>query len=182
MGLRNAVAINLPLPSGSSPPEKPPGNAIICELSISAFIASIDFSISLEELFLTTNVFTFAPAFSKAFAVSYSQFVPGNTGINTVGVAMLCPLNVLLITKLSFSTSPLAFAVVGNTLSRVLVNAFSNSLTLIATLSEVIIALSFNSPIWVPLFVKMGAETTSIMSPIVGLNISGVIAFNLAPA
>ena len=39
--------------------------------------------------FLNTLVITFAPAFSNAFAVSYSQFVPGNTGINTVGFAIL---------------------------------------------------------------------------------------------
>ena len=31
----------------------------------------------------------FAPALSKAWALSYSQFVPGNTGINTVGFATL---------------------------------------------------------------------------------------------
>ena len=30
-----------------------------------------------------------APALSNAFALSYSQFVPGNTGINTVGCAIL---------------------------------------------------------------------------------------------
>jgi hypothetical protein len=39
--------------------------------------------------FLNTLVITFAPAFSKALALSYSQFVPGNTGINTVGFATL---------------------------------------------------------------------------------------------
>ena len=33
---------------------------------------------------------TFAPARSNAFALSYSQLVPGNTGINTVGCAILC--------------------------------------------------------------------------------------------
>ena len=32
---------------------------------------------------------TFAPALSNAFALSYSQFVPGITGINTVGCAIL---------------------------------------------------------------------------------------------
>ena len=38
-----------------------------------------------EDKFLNTFVTTFAPALSKAFVESYSQFVPGNTGINTVG-------------------------------------------------------------------------------------------------
>ena len=36
-----------------------------------------------------TFVTTFAPARSNALALSYSQFVPGNTGINTVGLATL---------------------------------------------------------------------------------------------
>ena len=31
---------------------------------------------------------TLAPALSNAFILSYSQFVPGNTGINTVGLAV----------------------------------------------------------------------------------------------
>ena len=31
----------------------------------------------------------FAPASSKALAESYSQFVPGNAGINTFGCAIL---------------------------------------------------------------------------------------------
>ena len=34
-------------------------------------------------------MFNFAPAFSKALSESYSQFVPGNTGINTFGFATL---------------------------------------------------------------------------------------------
>ena len=42
------------------------------------------------EDFLNTKVSASAPALSKAFAVSYSQFVPGNTGINTFGRATLC--------------------------------------------------------------------------------------------
>ena len=45
----------------------------------------------IQESFTDANTFviTFAPAFSKALAESYSQFVPGNTGINTVGFATL---------------------------------------------------------------------------------------------
>ncbi len=34
-------------------------------------------------------MFALAPALSNALAESYSQFVPGNAGINTLGVAML---------------------------------------------------------------------------------------------
>ena len=36
-----------------------------------------------------TFVVTFAPARVNAFALSYSQFVPGNTGMNTFGAAIL---------------------------------------------------------------------------------------------
>ena len=39
--------------------------------------------------FLITIVSVIAPAFSKALAVSYSQFVPGNTGMRTRGFAIL---------------------------------------------------------------------------------------------
>ena len=39
--------------------------------------------------FLNTWVTTCAPARSNAFVLSYSQFVPGNTGMNTVGFATL---------------------------------------------------------------------------------------------
>ena len=37
--------------------------------------------------FLNTLIITFAPAFSKALALSYSQFVPGNTGMKILGLA-----------------------------------------------------------------------------------------------
>ena len=42
---------------------------------------------SLYVKFLNTSIFAFAPAFSNALAESYSQFVPGNVGINTLGLA-----------------------------------------------------------------------------------------------
>ena len=38
--------------------------------------------------FLITKSSVFAPASSSARAVSYSQFVPGNIGISTVGFAL----------------------------------------------------------------------------------------------
>ena len=43
---------------------------------------------SFAERFLITIVSAIAPASSNAFAVSYSQFVPGKTGIRTRGFAM----------------------------------------------------------------------------------------------
>ena len=56
------------------------------ELSKSSTLSVISFAV----MFLNTFVITSAPAFSNALALSYSQFVPGKTGINTVGLATLC--------------------------------------------------------------------------------------------
>ena len=42
------------------------------------------------ERLVKTLVTVLAPAASKALAESYSQLVPGNTGINTVGCAIGC--------------------------------------------------------------------------------------------
>ncbi len=39
-------------------------------------------------MFLNTVIFGSAPASINAFAKSYSQFVPGNTGMNTFGFAI----------------------------------------------------------------------------------------------
>ena len=83
----NAVAKNFALPSGSSPAENPPGNIMICAFLISSAKTSTESLISWAVKFLNTLVTTLAPALSKAFVLSYSQFVPGNTGINTFGFA-----------------------------------------------------------------------------------------------
>ena len=81
--------MNLPEPSGSSPPEKPPGMKIIC--ASPAFFAklSADFEIPSLVRLLITKISASAPALSTAFAESYSQLVPGNTGIRTLGFATL---------------------------------------------------------------------------------------------
>jgi len=81
----NAVAKNFADPSGSSPALNPPGNMMICDCSIAFSNTSTESTISDALIFLNTFVITFAPALSNAFALSYSQFVPGITGINTVG-------------------------------------------------------------------------------------------------
>ena len=81
--------MNLPEPSGSSPPEKPPGSITIWLLSISFTILSMVSLMAAGERFLTTSIEGSAPAFSKARAVSISQFVPGNAGMNTFGRATL---------------------------------------------------------------------------------------------
>ena len=87
-GLRNIVAINLPLPSGSSPALKPPGIITICELLIYLTIASTDSSIAAAVKLRTIKVLASAPAASKARALSYSQLLPGKTGMNTRGLAI----------------------------------------------------------------------------------------------
>ena len=88
---KNAV-MNLAEPSGSSPPEKPPGIMMIWLFlmpSTSAFVLS---ATAAGVRLLMMSVVASAPARSKAAAVSYSQFVPGKTGIITRGFAMV-PLN-----------------------------------------------------------------------------------------
>ena len=81
--------MNLPEPSGSSPPEKPPGTKIIW-LSPTFFAkSSTDFAMLAAERLLITKISASAPALSAYFAESYSQFVPGNTGIRTLGFAVL---------------------------------------------------------------------------------------------
>ena len=80
--------MNLPEPSGSSPALNPPGIIMILLLRISPASLSTDSCTSSAERFLKIIVSTRAPAFSNATALSYSQFVPGNTGIITLGLAI----------------------------------------------------------------------------------------------
>ena len=88
--LRNEV-MNLPEPSGSSAPEKPPGiNKTFALDSAVANSFTERFRWSAVRL-LTTNISASPPAFSTALAVSYSQFVPGNTGIRNLGLSTVLP-------------------------------------------------------------------------------------------
>ena len=79
--------MNLPEPSGSSPPEKPPGSIMIwacwMPLTMAATVSSTACGVRLR----TMSVSASAPARSQARAESYSQFVPGNTGMKTRGRA-----------------------------------------------------------------------------------------------
>ena len=79
--------MNLALPSGSSPPEKPPGSITIWLSPIARTKASQLAVTSAGVRLRTTRIFGSAPARAKARAVSYSQLVPGNTGITTLGFA-----------------------------------------------------------------------------------------------
>ena len=79
--------MNLPEPSGSSPPEKPPGIMMIWAFLIRLANSATDSSMALLDRLLMTKMSVVAPARSKARWVSYSQLVPGNTGISTRGDA-----------------------------------------------------------------------------------------------
>ena len=86
-GARKNAVMNFAEPSGSSPPEKPPGSMTICAprmASASAFVLSATAS---GVRLLITSTCASAPARSKARAESYSQFVPGKTGMTTFGRA-----------------------------------------------------------------------------------------------
>ena len=87
-GLRKNAVMNLALPSGSSPPEKPPGRKIIWLRPMSSFTAATLSATWAGVRLLMTNTSGSAPARSMARAESYSQFVPGNTGISTRGFAV----------------------------------------------------------------------------------------------
>ena len=77
--------MNLPDPSGSSAPEKPPGIKSTFALESAAANSLTErFRWSAVRLF-TTKISASPPAFSTALAVSYSQLVPGNTGIKNFG-------------------------------------------------------------------------------------------------
>ena len=127
--LRNAVAKNFADPSGSSPAENPPGNIMICDCPIAFSNASTDSRISSALKFWNTLTITSAPAASNALALSYSQFVPGKTGRNTVGLATLCLQTYTLPASYSPvpTVSPPFVARVGKTASSVPVQAASAS-------------------------------------------------------
>ena len=83
---RKKAVMNLPEPSGSSPAEKPPGRKIIWLSPMRREKSSTDLAMSEAVRFCTTKIFALAPASSMARAVSYSQLVPGKTGMSTWGL------------------------------------------------------------------------------------------------
>ena len=88
---RKKEVMNLPLPSGSSPPEKPPGMKIICALRMRLANSSADSATAEGVRLLMTKISGTAPALFAAFAVSYSQLVPGKTGMRMRGAAKCVP-------------------------------------------------------------------------------------------
>ena len=79
--------MNLALPSGSSPPETPPGSTIIWARSMALAARSMLAAVSAAVRLRTTSISASPPASMTARAVSYSQLVPGNTGMNARGLA-----------------------------------------------------------------------------------------------
>ena len=88
-GARKNAVMNFAEPSGSSPPEKPPGIMMIWLLLMALTSASVLSATCAGERLFTMNVSTTAPACSNARALSYSQLLPGNTGMTTRGRAMV---------------------------------------------------------------------------------------------
>ena len=86
-GLRKKAVMNLAEPSGSSPPEKPPGTKMIWLLRAAPANRLMESATSCADWLLSTRISGSSPARRTARAESYSQFVPGNTGMSTLGTA-----------------------------------------------------------------------------------------------
>ncbi len=87
LAFRKIVTINLAEPSGSSAAEKPPAKKRILALSILSTIVSTECSILFPSKVTNGTRFTWAPACSNALAESYSELVPGKTGMYTSGTS-----------------------------------------------------------------------------------------------
>ena len=81
--------MNLAEPSGSSPPEKPPGIKTIWALRMALSRAAVDWRRSSAVRLRMFTVSASIPARRQARTESYSQLVPGNTGMTTRGRAIL---------------------------------------------------------------------------------------------
>ena len=83
--------MNFAEPSGSSPPEKPPGIMTIWDARIRRANSAVDSATASGVRLFTTYTVGTAPARSKAAAESYSQLLPGNTGMTTRGAPEASP-------------------------------------------------------------------------------------------
>ena len=75
------LTINLADPSGSSAAEKPPAKKMILALSMLSTMLLTDLTMAASSKVTNGTRLTLAPAASKALAESYSELVPGKTGI-----------------------------------------------------------------------------------------------------
>ena len=87
-GLRNRETISLAEPSGSSPPEKPPGRNTIWAFLMARSSSNAESARSWGVRLRMTTVSASIPARRQARTLSYSQLVPGNTGMTTRGRAI----------------------------------------------------------------------------------------------
>jgi hypothetical protein len=78
---------------------------------------STESSMSFVVRFLNTPTSTSPPAFTKAFSKSYSQFVPGNTGIYILGLTIFIfgPLQTFLPENFKLTSSLISSSLVGKT-------------------------------------------------------------------
>ena len=181
-GFLKILLMNFPEPSGSSPALNPPGNMMICAFSISFANNSIESCISCGFKFLNTTVLTLAPASSNAFAESYSQFVPGNTGMNTWGLVIGNFLVIVGVFWLKiFLASPFCSTLVGNTFSNGSSQSLINSSKSNTTFSFTTIAFSL---VVVPnnsnFALSISSATSKTNEPYNGVNKSSVL-LNLNP-
>ena len=79
--LSKILTINLADPSGSSAAENPPAKKMIFALAILATIVSTESAIAASFKVTNGTKLTLAPTCSKALAESYSELVPGKTGM-----------------------------------------------------------------------------------------------------
>ena len=86
-GARKNAVMNFAEPSGSSPPLKPPGIMTIWLSRMRRASSWVLSATASGVRLLITRTLGSAPARRNARAVSYSQFVPGNTGMTTRGWA-----------------------------------------------------------------------------------------------
>ena len=75
-------------PSGSSPPEKPPGRNRIWAFWMARSSSRAESARAWGVRLRITTVSASIPARRQARTESYSQLVPGNTGITTRGLAI----------------------------------------------------------------------------------------------
>ena len=88
-GARKNAVMNFAEPSGSSPPENPPGSMMIWLFRMACTSCSVLSATLSGVRLLMMIVSATAPACSNARAESYSQLLPGNTGMTTRGFATM---------------------------------------------------------------------------------------------
>ena len=149
---------------------------MICAWAIAFSNSATESRISSASIFLNTFTFVLAPARSNALALSYSQFVPGNTGINTVGCAILCvQIWISFVSYNLLSTGSLLFSseTVANTFSSGAFHVSTASFNEISVSAYVNFGSASTSPITVYViasFSTHSAGTSATISPNAGAN------------